>query len=210
MGELAGSIAHEINQPLAAVVTNANAAFRWLTHAPPNVDETREALQRIIMQGKRASEVIARIRGLLKHRTGEHIAFDMNEAIQEVLELAMGALRSRAVVVHTIFPTEIPRAIGDRVLLQQVIMNLILNGADAMSSINDRPRNLAIGSALDENGWIRVSIKDSGTGIDEAIRDRIFDPLFTTKINGMGMGLSICRSIIETHGGRLWASPRNT
>jgi signal transduction histidine kinase len=207
MGELAGSIAHEINQPLAALVANGNAALRWLVHAPPNLDETREAIERIIKEGNRAGDVIGRIRGLLKHRTPEHVEFDINQAIRETLEIATGALRSRGATVQTILPTEVPLALGDRVQLQQVIMNLIMNGADAMSSITDRPRILSIGSKLDDNGCIRVTVKDSGTGIDESIRHHIFDPLFTTKINGMGMGLSICRSIIEAHGGRLWASP---
>jgi signal transduction histidine kinase len=207
MGELAGSIAHEINQPLAAVVTNANAALRWLVRDPPNLDETKAALGRMIKDGNRASDVIMHIRELLKHRTPEHVEVDINEAIREILEIAMGALRSRAATAHTALASGVPLALGDRVQLQQVIMNLIMNGADAMSSVTDRPRILSIGSKLDDNGHIHVTVRDSGTGIDEAIQHRIFEPLFTTKNDGMGMGLSICRSIIEAHGGRLWASP---
>ncbi len=207
MGELAASIAHEINQPLAAIVTRGNAARRWLTQAPPNLEETRNSLEGIIKDGNRAGEVITRIRALLKHRKPEYIELDVNEAIREVLALAASPLRNRAVAVQTMLPADLPLASGDRVQLQQVIMNLIMNGADAMGSVTDRPRVLQIGSKVDGEGSIQVTIKDSGTGIEEAIRNRIFDPLFTTKPTGMGMGLSICRSIIEAHGGRLWASP---
>jgi C4-dicarboxylate-specific signal transduction histidine kinase len=207
MGELAGSIAHEINQPLAAVVANANAALRWLTHDPPNFGETKVALERIINNGTRASEVIGRIRELLKHRTPEHAPLNLNEAIGEVLELARGALRGRAVALRVALPEDVPLVLGDRVQLQQVIMNLMMNGADAMSSIIDRPRILSICSKHDNSGFVRVIVQDSGTGIDESIRHRIFDPLFTTKINGMGMGLAICRSIVEAHGGKLWTAP---
>ena len=207
MGELAASIAHEINQPLAAVVAYGNGALRWLAHAPPNLEETRVALKGIIEEGNRASDVIVRIRELLKHRNPEYVAFDMNEAIREVLALTGSALRSRSVAVQTTLPVDLPFAMGDRVQLQQVIMNLTMNGADAMSAVTERPRVLRIGSEVGDAGSIQVTIKDSGTGIEEAIRHRIFDPLFTTKSTGMGMGLSICRSIIEAHGGRLWASP---
>jgi signal transduction histidine kinase len=207
MGELAASIAHEINQPLAAVVVSGNAALRWLAHAPPNLDETRDLLNAIVKQGTRASEVIGRIRSLLKHRKPEHVELDINDAIREVLELTVGALRSRDVAIQTQLPAALPQALGDRVQLQQVIMNLIMNGADALSAVADRPRILRIGSQINGAGSVLVSVQDSGTGIDEAIRDRIFEPLFTTKSTGMGMGLSICRSIVEAHGGRLWVTP---
>jgi PAS domain S-box-containing protein len=207
MGELAASIAHEINQPLAAVVAYGNGALRWLTHVPPNIDETRDALKGIVEEGNRAGEVIVRIRDLLRHRKPEYIALDINEAIRETLALVGSALRSRSVAVQTILSADLPLALGDRVQLQQVVMNLTVNGADAMNSVADRPRVLWIGSKLDDEGNIQVTIKDSGIGIDEAIRDRIFNPLFSTKPAGMGMGLSICRSIIEAHGGRIWASP---
>jgi signal transduction histidine kinase len=207
MGELAASIAHEISQPLAAVLVNANAALRWLSHTPPNLEETRDSLTDIVAAGNRAGDVIERIRSLLKHRNPEYVAFDINEAIREVLVLTASALRTRAVAVHTTLPARPALALGDRVQLQQVIINLIMNGADAMSAVTDRPRILRIESNVGEEGGIQVTISDSGTGIEEAIRSRIFDPLFTTKPAGMGMGLSICRSIIEAHGGRLRASP---
>ena len=207
MGELAASIAHEINQPLAAIVANGNAALRWLAHTSPNLDEARDALNGIVKQGTRAGDVIARIRTMLQHRKPEHIEVDINEAIRDVLSLTVSSLRSRSVVVQTTLPAELPLALGDRVPVQQVIMNLIMNAADAMSSVTDRPRVLRIESKVDDKGSILVTVSDSGHGIDEAIRNRIFDPLFTTKPTGMGMGLSICRSIVEEHGGRLWISP---
>ena len=207
MGELAASIAHEINQPLAAVVARGNAALRWLAHAPPNLEETRDSIRAILNEGYRASEVIGRIRSLLKHSEPDYVELDINDAIRDVLELTMSALRSRGVVIQTQLSAALPQALGDRVQLQQVIMNLIMNGADAMSAVADRPRILHIGSQVDSAGNVLVSVKDSGTGIDEAIRDIIFKPLFTTKSTGMGMGLSICRSIVEAHGGKLWATP---
>jgi PAS domain S-box-containing protein len=207
MGELAASIAHEINQPLTAVVTHGNAALRWLAHAPSNLEETRDSLKAIVKQGNRASEVIGRIRSLFKHRTPEYVELDINDAIREVLELTVSALRSRDVVIQTQLSAAVPQALGDRVQLQQVILNLIMNGADAMSAVADRPRTLRVGSQINGDGSVLVSVKDSGTGIDEAIRNRIFEPLFTTKSTGMGMGLSICRSIVEAHGGKLWATP---
>jgi PAS domain S-box-containing protein len=207
MGELAASVAHEISQPLAAVVVSGNAGLRWLAHAPPNVEETRNMLTAVVKQGNRASEVIGRIRSLFKHSTPEYVELDINDAIREVLELTASTLRSRDVVVQTQLSAAVPRALGDRVQLQQVIMNLIVNGADAMSAVADRPRILRIASRIDGVGSVSVSVTDSGGGIDPAIGDRIFEPLFTTKSTGMGMGLSICRSIVEAHGGKLWATP---
>jgi C4-dicarboxylate-specific signal transduction histidine kinase len=206
IGELAASIAHEINQPLAAVVANGSAALRWLAHSPPNLEETRDAIKAILKEGHRASEVIGRIRSLLKHSAPDYVELDVNDVIRDVLELTVSALRSRGVVVQTQLSDALPRALGDRVQLQQVIMNLIMNGADAMSAVSDRPRILHIGSQIYNGGSLLVSVKDSGTGIDEAIRENIFKPLFTTKSTGMGMGLSICRSILEAHGGKLWAA----
>jgi signal transduction histidine kinase len=151
--------------------------------------------------------VIGRIRDLLKHRKPEYVTLDVNEAILDVLALTGSALRSRSVTVQTMLAEDLPPALGDRVQLQQVIMNLTINGADAMGSVTDRPRVLRVESKVDVEGSIQVTIRDCGTGIEQAIHHRIFDPLFTTKPAGMGMGLSICRSIIQAHGGRLWASP---
>ena len=207
MGELAASIAHEINQPLAAVVANGNAALRWLAHTPPDLEETRDSIKAILNEGYRASEVTGRIRSLLKHSAPDYLELDLNDTIRDVLELTAGALRSRGVVIQSQLSAALPKALGDRVRLQQVIMNLIMNGADAMSAVTDRPRILHIGSQIDSTGNLLVSVRDSGNGIDEAIRDSIFKPLFTTKSTGMGMGLSICRSIVEAHGGKIWAVP---
>jgi len=206
MGELAASIAHEISQPLAAVVSYGNGALRWLAQDPPNLGETKAALKGVVEAGNRAGEVLVRIRELLKHRKPEYASLDVNEAIRDVLALTGSALRSRSVAVQTILAADLPLALGDRVQLQQVIMNLAMNGADAMGSVTDRPRVLRVESKVNGEGSIVVKIEDSGTGIEEAIRHRIFDPLFTTKPAGMGVGLSICRRIIEAHGGRLWAA----
>jgi C4-dicarboxylate-specific signal transduction histidine kinase len=207
MGELAASIAHEVSQPLAAVVSFGNGALRWLAQTPPNLEQTKAALKGVVEAGNHAGEVFVRIRELIKHRKSEYATFDINEAIRDVLALTGSALRSRSVAVQTMLFADLPLALGDRVQLQQVIMNLVMNGADAMSSVADRPRVLRVGSKVNDDGSIEVTIGDSGTGIEEAIRHRIFDPLFTTKPAGMGMGLSICRRIIEAHGGRLRASP---
>jgi PAS domain S-box-containing protein len=207
MGELAASIAHEISQPLAAVVSYGNGALRWLAQAPPNLEETKTALRGIVEAGNHAGAVFTGIREMLKQRKLEYATLDINAAIRDVLALTGSALRSRAVAVQTALAADLPLVSGDRVQLQQVIMNLAMNGADAMSSVTDRPRVLRVGSKVNGDGSIEVSIDDSGTGIEEAVRHRIFDPLFTTKPTGMGMGLSICRRIIEAHGGRLWAAP---
>jgi PAS domain S-box-containing protein len=206
MGELAASIAHEINQPLAAVIASGNAALRWLARAEPNLQEAKEALSAVVKEGNRASDVIGRVRALLRNRKPEYEPLDINEAIREVLGFTGHALRSRDVAVQLRLPAGLPLALGDRVQLQQVIMNLIMNGADAMASVSERPRILQIEAGHDDGRSVLVSIRDSGTGIDEDILQRIFEPLFTTKSTGMGMGLSICRSIVEAHGGRLWAS----
>ena len=207
MGELAASIAHEINQPLSAVIANGSASLRWLSRDVPDLAEAQEAMTRVVKEANRASEVIARIRALLRHDKPEYVAVDINGVIRDVLALTNWALQVRDVLLRTRLPAELPLVRGDRIQLQQVIMNLIINGADAMSSINDRPRILRIRSQIDGSGGILVAITDAGSGLDPGIANRIFEPLFTTKPNGMGMGLSICRSIVEAHGGRLWASP---
>jgi PAS domain S-box-containing protein len=207
MGELAASIAHEISQPLSGVSASANAALRWLAHTPPNVQKTADSLKTIVRASGHASEVIERIRSFLKHRRPERIELDINDAIREVLELMGGALRNRQVTIQMDLPAGLPHVLGDRVQLQQVILNLMLNGADAMAAIDDRPRVLRIWSQMDDAGSLMVGVQDSGSGIDATVRDRIFEPLFTTKSTGMGMGLSICRSIVEAHGGKLWATP---
>jgi PAS domain S-box-containing protein len=208
MGELAASIAHEINQPLAAVVTNADASLRWLNRDKPDLDEARQAIARIAGEGTRAGNVIRGLRALAR-KTGPDLArLDINDAIREVLALTRNERQRHGVVLHTNLFTGDRSVFGDRVQLLQVMQNLIMNAIEAMSAVTDRPRVLAISSEPAEGDGVLVAVEDTGTGLDQASADRIFDPFFTTKPNGMGMGLSICRSIIEAHGGRFWASPR--
>jgi len=208
MGELAATIAHEINQPLAAVVTNSSAALRWLAGQPPNLQEARQALNRSIGEANRASEVITRIRALFKKATPELSQLDVNELIREVLRLAGSELVKAGVAVHTNLANDIPAVLADRVQMQQVLLNLIMNSIDAMSAVNDRPRELWISSAADAEE-VSVTVEDSGVGIDVEAAERIFGSFYTTKPHGIGMGLAISRSIIEGHGGRLWAEPRS-
>jgi C4-dicarboxylate-specific signal transduction histidine kinase len=202
-GEMAAAIAHEINQPLAAIATDANAAMNWLALAPPNIEETRSAVQGIIDARKRAGEVIGRIRSMFKQADVQMMLLDANEIIREMVKLARGELIDQQVSVHTELANELPHVLGDRIQLQQVIFNLVTNAIDAMRSSKDRPRVLRIASAMHESESVEVVVEDSGTGIDSKIIDRIFDPFYTTKSHGMGMGLSICRSIC---GGAPWPS----
>ena len=207
IGEFAASIAHEINQPLAAIVAQGQAARRWLNRDIPNLVEAQEAITNAVSAANRASEVLTRIRALLRNDKLEYRSVDINSVIQDVLTLTNSTLQARNVLVRTKLPSNLPQVRGDRVGLQQVIMNLITNGTDAMSSITDRSRILRIESQIEAPNNVMVAVADAGTGFDPDIADRIFDRLFTTKPNGMGLGLSICQSIIEAHGGRLWASP---
>ena len=208
MGELAASIAHEINQPLSAIVTNANASLRWLNRGEPDLDEARGAISRIASDGVRAADVIRGLRALATKAGPDLASFDINDAMQEVLTLTRSERQQHGVELRTDLFTGDRLVFGDRVQVQQVMLNLIMNGIEAMSAITDRPRVLAISSEPVEADGVVVAVEDTGTGLDPTSVDRIFDPFFTTKPNGMGMGLSICRSIIEAHGGRFWASPR--
>ena len=206
LGELAASIAHEVNQPLAAVVTNGNACLRWLAGATPNLDEAREAAQRIICDGKRAGEVIARIRALLRKTGTEKEQLDLNEAIREVVALAQAEVRRHGVALRTELAGNLPPVLGDRVQLQQVILNLAMNSLEALASVADRPRELLICSRQHESDQVLVTVQDSGIGIDRENTENIFNTFYTTKSQGMGMGLAISRSIVENHGGRLWTT----
>jgi PAS domain S-box-containing protein len=207
MGELTASIAHEINQPLAAVVTNGNACLRWLAGAKPNLDEAREAVQRIIRDGTRAGDIIQRIRTLVSKTIPEKEALDLNETIQDVAALLQGELRRNAVSLKMELSAALPPALGDRVQLQQVTLNLMMNAIEAMNAVAGRPRELVIQTKNDASDHLRVTMRDSGPGLENL--QRIFEPFYTTKWRGMGMGLSISRSIIEAHGGRLWATPND-
>jgi C4-dicarboxylate-specific signal transduction histidine kinase len=207
MGELVASIAHEVNQPLTAIGTNGDACLRWLNRAEPDLDEAREAVLRITQDSRRAGQVIANIRAMVKKSGPELVRLDINGAIQEILVLTRTELTNHDVELRTNLSTGDRTVFADRVQLQQVMLNLIMNGIEAMSAVVDRPKVLTISSERAETGGVLVAVKDTGMGMDPATADRIFESLFTTKPNGMGMGLRICRTIIESHAGRLWASP---
>jgi PAS domain S-box-containing protein len=207
MGELTASIAHEINQPLAAVATNASASLHWLSVQPPNLAEAREAMANAMKEANRASSVIARIRALLKKASPELRPVDMNEVVREVLALVRSELIRGGVTAKMKLATGLPAVLGDRVQLQQVILNLIMNAIDAMSTISDRPRTLLIKSAKDAEG-VLIQVQDSGKGLDPENSDRMFESFFTTKPEGIGIGLSISSSIVEAHGGSLSAKAR--
>jgi PAS domain S-box-containing protein len=206
MGELAASIAHEINQPLATVVTNAQACARLLRAEPPPWGDVESAVSDIAEAGKRASDVIARIRLLLRKGVSEPVELSVNDVIRDVIVLTRETTRQKRVMIDTRLTHDVPRVLADRVQLQQVLINLIANAADAMSDIIDRPRTLTIRSKCNDELQVEVAVVDAGVGIDPKYRDRIFEPFFTTKADGMGMGLAICRGIVEACGGRLWAT----
>jgi C4-dicarboxylate-specific signal transduction histidine kinase len=207
MGQMAASIAHDINQPLAAIVANGNAGLRWLAHTTPDLDEARAALQRIVNEGHRASQVIGSIRAMFTKGDQEKTALDANELMHEVLTRLDGEIRTQRVSVHTELIEPFPRVFGNRVQLQQVILNLLTNAVEAMGSATNRARVLQVKSKLHESGGVLIMVEDSGPGIDPQDIDRILEAFFTTKSHGMGMALSICRSIIDAHHGRLWVSP---
>jgi PAS domain S-box-containing protein len=206
MGELAASIAHEVNQPLAGIATNANACLRWLAGDSPNLAEAREAIRRIIRDGNRAGDVISRMRALFKKARTAKERLDMNEAIEEVVILTQSEVRRNKVALRMELATDLPAVMGDRVQLQQVVVNLILNAIEAMSPAEDRERKIIVSTQCSEGNEVRVAVQDSGIGIDPQSAERIFDAFHTTKPGGLGMGLSISRSIVENHGGRLWAA----
>jgi C4-dicarboxylate-specific signal transduction histidine kinase len=205
IGELAASIAHEVNQPLAAVVANADACVAWLTRDDPNLVEARAAAERTTQGATRASEVISRIRSLINKTAPERIRIQINEIIEEVVALADRQASRNEVSVVTELTPDLPLVVGDRIQLQQVILNLMLNGIEAMSGVHDRSRRLVVRSRMQDAEQIRVSIEDCGIGVTEKNISRLFEPFFTTRSQGIGMGLPISRSIVEAHGGRLWA-----
>jgi C4-dicarboxylate-specific signal transduction histidine kinase len=207
VGEMTASVAHEVNQPIAAAVTNASACLRWLAAQPPDMEKARQALDRIVRDGSRAGEVIGRIRALVKQVPPHTDSFDMNDAIREVIALTQIELQRNPVELRTQLSSDVPLVPADRVQLQQVILNLIINAIDAMSGIVDRPRELVVGSGRGDANDVFVEVRDSGHGLDPANLNQLFESFYSTKADGMGMGLSISRSIVEAHGGRLWATP---
>ncbi len=206
MGQLTASIAHEVNQPIAASVTNANAALRWLGAEPANLDEARQAIRRIVENGRRAGDVIGRIRAIIKKAPARKDRFDLNDAVLDVFSLTRSEVLRNRVSLQTRLATDLPQVAGDRIELQQVILNLIVNAIEAMSGTDVEARELRISTERNASGGVLVTVEDSGPGLDQESLDRLFEAFYTTKPGGMGMGLAICRSIIEAHGGRLWAS----
>jgi C4-dicarboxylate-specific signal transduction histidine kinase len=210
MGELTASLAHEVNQPIAAAVTDANTCLRWLTRDRPDVEEAREAASRIVKDATRAAEIISRIRLMFRKGTPQRGVVDVDEIIREMIALLRSEATRYSISFHTDLATDLPQVMGDRVQLQQVFMNLILNGIDALKDMHGK-RELTISSRRTENEQLLVSVSDTGVGLPAKQTEQIFNAFFTTKPNGTGMGLSISRSIVESHRGRLWAgdnSPR--
>jgi C4-dicarboxylate-specific signal transduction histidine kinase len=206
VGQLSASIAHEVSQPIAAAVTNAHTALRWLEAQPPNPEKLRQALARILENGNRAGEVIAGIRAFVKKEPPRQDRFSMNAMILEVIGLAQGETLKNEVSVQTQLADGLPDIQGDKVQLQQVVLNLIINAVQAMTGVDEEARQLSISSGNAGSDGILVAVADTGPGLPPASLERLFEAFYTTKPSGLGMGLPICRTIIEAHGGRLWAT----
>jgi C4-dicarboxylate-specific signal transduction histidine kinase len=207
LGELTASIAHEINQPLGAIVNNAGACLRWL--AAQNFEEVRNSAALVIADGHRASEIIRRIRALATNAPPRREWLDLNDTVRDVAALAQSELSRHGVALDTKLADDVPHIVADRIQVQQVILNLVVNAIEAMSRRGDGRRELSIRSGLDDSRHVTVAVRDSGPGLDAKSVERVFDAFYTTKPQGLGMGLAICRSIIEAHGGRLWATPND-
>jgi PAS domain S-box-containing protein len=207
MGQLTASIAHEVNQPIAALLMNAGTAVRWLDRAPPNLEEARPLIDHIIRDGKRAADIVSRIRDFSKKAPARKRHLEINATILEVMGLTRAVVLENGVLAKVQLSEALPPILGDRVQLQQVILNLIMNAVEAMSQVTEGSRELLISSSEVESGSVLVAVSDTGPGLSQASPDRIFEAFYTTKASGLGMGLSICRSIVEAHGGRLWAAP---
>ncbi len=209
LGALTASIAHEVNQPLSGIITNASTCLRMLAADPPNVDGACETARRTIRDANRASDVITRLRALFGKKDPANEPVDLNEATHEVITLLQSELQKSRVILRAELGGDIPRITGDRVQLQQVILNLLRNALDAMSSIQDHPRQLVIRTEREADDRVRLSVQDAGVGFKPQDEGRLFDAFYTTKSSGMGVGLSVSRSIIESHHGRLWATPND-
>jgi C4-dicarboxylate-specific signal transduction histidine kinase len=209
LGVLTASIAHEINQPLSGIITNASTCLRMLAADPPNIEGACETARRTIRDGNRASDVITRLRALFGKKDTATESVDVNEATREVIALSLGELQRSRVILRAELADDLPPVTGDRVQLQQVILNLVRNASDAMSGVDDRPRQLVIRTERDEDDRVRLIVQDTGVGFDPQAAGRLFEAFYTTKNGGMGIGLSVSRSIIESHHGRLWAAPND-
>ena len=209
VGAFTASIAHEVNQPLSGIITNAGTCLRMLAADPPDVDGARETAKRTLRDGNRAADVITRLRALFSRREFTLEPLDINEVLQEVVALSLSELQRNRMVLRSEFAPDLPRVTGDRIQLQQVILNLLRNASDAMMSVHDRPRHLVIGTDRLEDNRVRVTVRDVGVGLDVQNMNKLFDAFYTTKTDGMGIGLSVSRSIIERHHGRLWGQPND-
>jgi C4-dicarboxylate-specific signal transduction histidine kinase len=207
MGQFTASIAHEVNQPLAALLTNAETALRWLAHQPPNLEKAEPSIKRVIDDGKRAADILSRIRDFSKKAPVRMESLEVNDAILDVMGLTRAAMSDNGVLAKMQLAKELPRILGDKVQLQQVVLNLIMNAIEAMNEVGAGSRELSISTSKAESDGVLVAVRDSGPGLPPAGLARIFEAFYTTKSSGLGMGLSICRSIVEAHGGRLWATP---
>ena len=205
LGQLSASIAHELNQPLTGIITNCGTGLRMLTSDPLNLDGAREAVRRTLRDGERAGEVLARLRALFSRQEPASQSVDLNEATREVIALSLAELQNSRVIVRTELADNLQLITADRVQLQQVVLNLLRNALDAMNTIDDRPRELLIRTEAEEGDRVRLSVKDAGVGFDPQTTDKLFEAFYSTKNDGMGVGLSVSRSIIESHQGRLWA-----
>jgi C4-dicarboxylate-specific signal transduction histidine kinase len=210
LGELTAAIAHEVNQPLTGVISSGNACQRWLAGDPPNLEAARRSIQRMIDDGNRASEVISRIRDMVRKSPPRKDALNINDTILEVLALLRIELSRNDIAPGVGLSNDLPLVSGDRIQLQQVILNLIMNAIEAMGGTEASQRKLLVASAKDGSNGVLVTIEDSGAGLDGESRDHLFEAFFTTKERGMGMGLAVSQTILQAHGGRLWATPNSS
>jgi len=206
-GELTASIAHEVNQPLAAVVTNGNAGLRWLTNQPANIEKTKQTLERIVREANRAGEIVGRIRNLARKAAPQNERFDFNETVLETIALTLSEIQRNHVSLNTELQDDLPSVFGDRIQLQQVVLNLIVNAIEATAAMEDGPHDLLVRTTNDNSRAVSFSVHDTGAGLESNKLNRVFDAFYTTRPDGMGMGLAISRSIVEAHGGRIWATP---
>jgi C4-dicarboxylate-specific signal transduction histidine kinase len=210
MGQLAASLAHEVSHPIGATLMNAGTAQRWLATSPPNLDSARRSIDRIAADSRRATDIVGRIHDLAKKAPAHTENLEINEVALEIIGLMRSEMSTNGVLLQTRLTNDLPIIWGDRVQLQQVILNLMMNAVEAISEVTDGPRELSISTDTDEAGGVMIAVSDSGPGLPHANSERVFEAFYTTKASGLGMGLSICRSIVEAHSGRLWAAPNET